>query len=87
VVWFGERLPEAAFLRAERAAKNCDLFLSIGTSSQVYPAAGLIHTAIDHGAATLEINPNPTDCTARMRWCLQGKAGELLPRLVRHAFP
>jgi NAD-dependent deacetylase len=56
VVWFGEAIPPDA-ARAAQAAAACDLFLSIGTSAVVYPAAGLIAEARAHGAFTVEINP------------------------------
>ena len=59
VVWFGEPIPPAA-LRAAQAATGCDVFLSVGTSSVVYPAAGLIATAKARGAFTVEINPETT---------------------------
>ena len=50
VVWFGELLPEHALRRAEEAARSCDLFLSVGTSNVVEPAASLPWTAARHGA-------------------------------------
>jgi len=59
VVWFGEAIPADA-ARAADAATSCDLFLSIGTSSVVYPAAGLAAEARARGAFTVEINPETT---------------------------
>ncbi len=59
VVWFGEAIPPAA-ARAAQAATACDLFLSIGTSSVVYPAAALAAEARARGAFTVEINPETT---------------------------
>jgi NAD-dependent deacetylase len=59
VVWFGETI-DADVFRACEAAVHCDLFLSIGTSSVVYPAAGLLHAARRRGAYTVEINPDAT---------------------------
>ena len=59
VVWFGEPIPPAAH-RAAEAATACDVFLSVGTSSVVYPAAGLIAAAKARGAFTVEINPEAT---------------------------
>ena len=61
VVWFGEALPEHAWRDAESASYSCDLFLSVGTSSQVYPAAGLAALAKSQGATVVEINPEPTE--------------------------
>src|SRR5262249_2669369 len=60
VVWFGEMLPEDAFSTAQEAVAWCDYFISVGTSSVVYPAAGLIEQAFAAGAKTLEVNPQPT---------------------------
>ena len=82
VVWFGEMLPEAAFSRAEKAARQCDLFLCIGTSAVVYPAASLPYIALDHGAFVVEINREPTELSARVHETLLGAAGEILPELV-----
>jgi NAD-dependent deacetylase len=59
VVWFGEAIPPDA-ARAAQAATACDVFLSVGTSSVVYPAAGLLAEAHARGAFTVEINPETT---------------------------
>ena len=59
VVWFGEAIPPAA-ARAAQAATACDVFLSIGTSAVVYPAAGEFAEARSRGAFTVEINPDTT---------------------------
>lgn len=81
VVWFGEPLPGGMMNEAEHAAGSAELFLAIGTSAAVYPAAGLIPYARQAGAKVVEINPEPVaaksvDCV------LAGKAGEILPALV-----
>ena len=60
IVWFGESLPVEAWQTAEEAAANCEVFISIGTSSLVYPAAGLAQLAKQNGAKIIEINPDPT---------------------------
>ena len=60
VVWFGESIDPGILQRCFDATA-CDLFLSIGTSSVVHPAAGLIAHANAHGAYTVEINPDPTE--------------------------
>jgi NAD-dependent deacetylase len=86
VVWFGEPLPFEALREADEAVSACDLFFSIGTSSVVYPAAAYIHAAAGRGAKTVEINKDPTPISGRVDWSIQGKAGELLPRLVERAF-
>lgn len=82
VVWFGEVIPELALELAFRAAADCDVFLSIGTSSQVYPAAGLADIARQSGAVTVEINPEETGRSPDFDWVLTGEAGTVLPELV-----
>ena len=82
VVWFGEAIPEAALDESFAAARECDVFLSIGTSSLVFPAAGLIELARDAGATTVEINPNPTSASTNLDFVLQGNAGLIIPKLV-----
>jgi NAD-dependent deacetylase len=59
VVWFGESIDADVMKRCDAAA-SCDLFLSIGTSSVVSPAAGLVHAAKSRRAFTVEINPETT---------------------------
>lgn len=85
VVWFGEVLPFEAFSRAEEASRRCDVFLSIGTSSVVFPAAGLIRTAAAHGAFTVEVNREETPASVWVNAALRGPSGEILPRLVEAA--
>jgi NAD-dependent deacetylase len=75
-------LPHEAMEAASAAARGCDLFLSIGTSSLVYPAAGLPREALAHGAAVAEINLDETPLSADVRHALRGKAGDLLPAFV-----
>ncbi|CAN5578786.1 NAD-dependent deacylase [soil metagenome] len=82
VVWFGEMLPAGVMEAASEAARNCDVFLSVGTSSLVYPAASLPYEAISAGATVVEINPEETPLTDRAEYVLAGKAGEVLPSLV-----
>jgi NAD-dependent deacetylase len=83
VVWFGEAIPPRALLAAEHAMADCDAFLSIGTSSLVYPAAGLAETALRRGAAVIEVNPNSTELSPRAQVVLRGPAAEVLPALAR----
>ena len=82
VVWFGEGIPEAALNAAFAAAADCDVFLSVGTSSIVYPAAGLGTIANEAGAMTLEVNPNPTEQSASFTGTLRNNAAVVLPELV-----
>jgi NAD-dependent deacetylase len=80
VVWFGEALAEAD-LRAALKATVCDVFLTVGTSSVVYPAAGLVDQARHHGAFTVEINAEATPATADVDLAIQGRAEEVLPEV------
>ena len=82
VVWFGEILPEQELERAFTESSQCDLFLSIGTSSVVQPAASLIEIARQSGAKAIEVNLEPTPITDIVDLALFGKAGEVLPTLV-----
>lgn len=86
VVWFGENLPQAELEAAFEAARNCELFFSIGTSGIVQPAASLAYLAQQKGARIVEINADPTPLTPFADFALQGKAGEILPALVKAAF-
>jgi len=81
VVWFGEMIPADAMLQADAAAADCDLFLSVGTSSLVYPAAALADSALRRGVPVIEINPNPTDLSPHAHVVLAGQAGHVLPAL------
>ena len=85
VVWFGEALPEGMMKEAEHAAAAAEVFIVIGTSATVYPAAGLIPFAKESGAKVIEINYEETPFSALADCALQGKAAELLPELL--AFP
>lgn len=82
VVWFGEAIPEQALNESCAAATDCNVFLSVGTSSLVYPAAGLADLAKQNGATVAEINPNPTMNAASFDYSLAGKSGVMLPELV-----
>jgi len=82
VVWFGEALPPDAWKKAGTAARAADLFLVIGTSAVVYPAAGLAQVAKSCGARVVEINIAETPLTSAIDEFLQGPSGELLPQLI-----
>ncbi|HWP83935.1 MAG TPA: NAD-dependent deacylase [Terriglobia bacterium] len=84
VVWFGEMLPEAALRTAMEAASAADVFLVVGTSALVHPAASLPLIAQQRGARLIEINPEPTPLSARADLTLAGKAGEILGALRPH---
>lgn len=80
IVWFGEMPYEME--RIEQALHGCDLFLSIGTSGAVYPAAGFVQTARYRGALTIEINLEPSLGSYMFDETRTGRAGELVPRWV-----
>jgi len=80
VVWFGESL-NPKDIAAASAATACDVFLTIGTSAIVYPAAGLVHQAKRHGALTIEINLDDTEASDVVDIAIKGKAEEILPAL------
>jgi NAD-dependent deacetylase len=86
VVWFGEMLPAGAFEAASEAARECEVFLSVGTSSLVYPAAALPYEALESGATLVEVNPSETPLTGSADHVLRDPAGEVLPELLRKAF-
>jgi NAD-dependent deacetylase len=82
VVWFGEALPDGIMQEAEHAAAAAQVFLVIGTSAVVYPAAGLVPYAKQSGATVIEINPEPTGFSSMVDFSFQSPAGELLPKLL-----
>lgn len=82
VVWFGELLPFEALKLAEEASEECDVFFSVGTSAEVYPAAGLPLIAKRSGAIVVEVNPNPTSLTHYADFVIQASSGKALPLLV-----
>jgi NAD-dependent deacetylase len=85
VVWFGEMLPRDAVEAAEQATLACDLFLSVGTSAVVWPAAGFAQVAREVGAGVIEINAEATPVSASADVVLRGRSGEILPELLRRA--
>lgn len=82
VVWFGEQLPSDAIGRAHELVTTCDALLVIGTSSVVYPAAGLPDLALTAGATVIEINPDRTPLSPRATLHWPATAGEALPQLA-----
>lgn len=82
VVWFGEmpyRMEEI-----EGALWQCDLFVSIGTSGNVYPAAGFVEMARDAGARTVELNLEPSSGRGLFDRAIHGRATEIVPEFVEH---
>jgi NAD-dependent deacetylase len=82
VVWFGESLPAEALAAAYAAARTCDVFLCVGTSTVVEPAASLPFIALEARARVIEVNPQPTPLTDRASLSLRGNAAAVLPLLV-----
>jgi len=86
VVWFGEKLPTIPLQKATLAATSCQVFLSIGTSTIVEPAASLPFLALHQGADVIEVNPEPTPLSKQVAFTLRGAAGIILPELVQAAW-
>ena len=80
VVWFGETL-ESDVVQQASDATACDVFITIGTSAVVYPAAGFIERAKRGGAFSVEINPEGTPATQSVDLALRGRAEEVLPEI------
>ncbi len=81
-VWFGEAIPEEALRRGTETAQHCDVFMSVGTSAQVQPAAGLAELAQRNGATLVEINPDETALSRGADIRIQARAAEVLPQVV-----
>lgn len=83
VVWFGEQLPEEEIDKAFELSENSDVFLSIGTSALVYPAAMLPVHAIDEGSYSVEINPEKGPISYLFNQNIREKSGEILPEIYK----
>jgi NAD-dependent deacetylase len=81
VVWFGESLSPAD-LNAASEACSCDVFIAVGTSAIVYPAAGLVQEARSRGAFTAEINVEATPASSAVDAAIQGGAETVLPEIA-----
>ena len=82
MVWFGENLPPEIWRQAEHAASAAGVFLVIGTSALVYPAAGLVHLAKAAGAKVVEVNPAETPVSGMVEISWRVPAAEALPQLL-----
>ena len=80
IVWFGEMPYQME--QIEMALAQCDLFVSIGTSGAVYPAAGFVQTARHYGAQTLEMNLDPSEGSLYFDESRMGKASDFVPAWV-----
>jgi NAD-dependent deacetylase len=81
IVWFGEEPYHMADILKELA--ETDLFISIGTSGNVYPAAGFVEIAADYGAHTVELNLEPSEGCTQFAEAIHGPATEIVPEYVR----
>jgi NAD-dependent deacetylase len=84
VVWFGEMLPMDALTASEQAARRADLFIVVGTSGMVEPAASLARVAKASGARVVEINPQETALTDVADDIFREPAATALSRIVEH---
>jgi NAD-dependent protein deacetylase/lipoamidase len=82
VVWFGEMLPEDIINEAFARAESAEVFLSVGTSALVHPAASLPLVAKRAGATLVEINPEETPMSHLADFYFPAKSGEMLPELI-----
>jgi NAD-dependent deacetylase len=82
IVWFGESLDPDDVAAAMHACA-CDVFVTVGTSAVVYPAAGLVHEAKRQGAFTAQINLDATPASAAVDIAIHGAAETILPDLER----
>jgi NAD-dependent deacetylase len=87
VVWFGESLPAQAFQTAVEAAVHADIFFAIGTSGTVEPAASLTRVAQRFGATVVILNLDVEPLEAPPLYHINGRAGIVLPALVRAVWP
>jgi NAD-dependent deacetylase len=83
VVWFGEMLDHEILAKAYEVLQTCRVLLVIGTSGLVQPAAAMGSFAKQHGAFVAEVNVEATPQSGIYDLSLQGKAGELLPQLLK----
>ena len=79
---FGQQMPEAPMERAEEEALSCDLFLVLGSSLVVYPAAGFPQLARDNGAALVIVNREPTDQDDTADLVLHDEIGPVMSAVV-----
>jgi NAD-dependent deacetylase len=82
IVWFGEALDPKDLSAAAAALQDCDLFLVVGTSAQVQPAASFAFAAVERGIGVIEVNKEPTVLSGLVAVSLRGSAGEILPALL-----
>jgi len=79
---FGQPLVVADLRRAEAAARTCDLLLAVGTTLAVYPAAGLVPLAAEHGARVVIVNADATELDHLADVIVRGDINDVLPQIV-----
>ena len=83
VVWFGEPLPDTAWQKSVDAVNNADVVIVVGTSSIVYPAAGLPELALANGIPVVEVNPERTPLSDAATVTVRESAAGALPGLLQ----
>jgi len=83
VILFGEQLPHADWIRAQRAARQCDLMLVAGSSLEVLPVAGLPMQALDRGAHLIVVNNTPTYVNVRADVVILEDVASVLPEIAK----
>lgn len=86
-ILFGQRVPTSVLERARELARACDLFLVVGSSLQVTPAARLPRLALERDVPLIIINLQPTPLDDEADVVIREKAGSVLPALVQSLFP
>lgn len=81
IIWFSDMLNQDVLKQADEAISNCELFISIGTSGVVWPAAGYPQLAKSAGALCIEVNPEPSEQSLIYDYVYRGNAGDVLPRM------
>ena len=82
VVWFGESLASGTLKKALEGVESCQVFISIGTSTLIEPAASVPFLALQKGATVIEINPQATPLTPMSHHLFRANAGDVLPDLT-----
>ncbi len=86
VVWFGESLVTKTLEDAFQAVQDCQIFFTVGTSTQIYPAAQLPFEAKNNQAFVIEVNPEVTPFSSHAHMSLRAQAGEALPQLYEEFY-
>jgi len=82
IVWFGELIWDDVLQKIEKEIELCDLFLVVGTSSVVYPAAGYASVLADKNVPVIEVNIETTASTSIATYHFHGPAAQILPQLL-----